>query len=476
VSDASGIFSIEQAPVGPVHLIVDGSTTTAEGEFPTLSYNLVTVSGVDNPLAAPIYMVKLNTDNAVYAGLEDVEITLPEVPGFKLEILAGSVTFPDGSNEGFISVTPVNASKVPMAPPNGMQPQFIVTIQPTGAVFDPPAPLTLPNVDGHAPGAQVEMFSYDHDLEEFVAIGLGTVSSDSTVIKTNPGVGVIKAGWHCGAQATNSGCCSGPEECDESDYCTEPVGLDVCDAGCRLIPDLVLKPEDQIRRNCRTETCGGSIPNDADKPIDTTEFFDCYISGCENGAEEPEYSPSDYYRNFCRECTPDGERPLPDKTKCDDGTRDKKGDCKIPGCNEGHCYAKMNVALFDKPDDLDVYDCFIPDCDEFGVTETWRREPFFDQNSKCVFCSSSGPVDRCYEIYGEKLTELFSGLRFWMDENCGEPIPPLPGITIGGVAADVILMGVDKALCTKITVQQLIIDETNARFRRENCYATCQLY
>jgi hypothetical protein len=42
-------------------------------------------------------------------------------------------------------------SKVPMPPPNGMQPQFIVTIQPTGAMFDPPAKLTLPNVDGYAP-------------------------------------------------------------------------------------------------------------------------------------------------------------------------------------------------------------------------------------------------------------------------------------------------------------------------------------
>lgn len=78
------------------------------------------------------------------------------------------MTFPNGDREGYLSVTPVNASKIPMAPPNGMQPQLIVTIQPTGARFDPPAPLQLPNVDGHAPGAQVEMYSFNHDLEEFV--------------------------------------------------------------------------------------------------------------------------------------------------------------------------------------------------------------------------------------------------------------------------------------------------------------------
>ena len=71
-------------------------------------------------------MVKLNTENAVMVGgAEDAVLTLPAVPGFKLEMPAHSVTFPDGSREGLLSVTVVNSSKVPMVPPNGMQPQFI---------------------------------------------------------------------------------------------------------------------------------------------------------------------------------------------------------------------------------------------------------------------------------------------------------------------------------------------------------------
>ena len=55
-------------------------------------------------------------------------------------------------------------------------------------MFNPSAPLTLPNVDGHVPGAQVEMFSFDHDLEEFVAIGLGAVSNNGATISSNHGV------------------------------------------------------------------------------------------------------------------------------------------------------------------------------------------------------------------------------------------------------------------------------------------------
>lgn len=235
VADTAGQFTITDVPVGPVHLLADGSTATVPGEWPTLSYNLVTVAGVDNPLHSPIYLVKLDTDNAKLVGATDADFTLPEIPGFKLTVKAGSVTFPDGSNEGLLSVTPVNANKVPMPPPNGMQPQFIVTIQPAGAMFDPPAPLTLPNVDGHAPGAQVEMYSYDHDLEEFVTIGLGTVSADGTVISSNPGVGVIKAGWHCGSQPGGSGCahsCTSCTTCEEPDCICNIVSNPDCNIPC----------------------------------------------------------------------------------------------------------------------------------------------------------------------------------------------------------------------------------------------------
>ncbi|GEM_PF-1389699 len=224
VADAQGQFRITEVPVGPVHLEVDGSTALAAGEYPTLSVNAFTVAGIDNPLPAPVYLVALDTANAVMVGAQDTELTLPEVPGFKLEVAAGSVTFPDGSNEGLLSVTPVNANKVPMAPPNGMQPQFIVTIQPAGTRFDPPAKLSLPNVDGHAPGAQVEMYSFDHDLEEFVAIGLGTVSDTGSVVESNTGVGVVKAGWHCGSQPDNNGEAGGEK------LPTKPCKKDECDA------------------------------------------------------------------------------------------------------------------------------------------------------------------------------------------------------------------------------------------------------
>ena len=257
VADDQGNFKIENVPTGPVHLLVEGQTTTRAGDWPTLSYNLITVAGATNPLSAPIYLVPLDTENARQVGHEDVEYTLEEIPGFKLTIKKGSITFPDGQKTGLLSVTAVNANKVPMAPPNGMQPQFIVTIQPTGAVFDPPAPLTLPNVDAYPVGSQVEMYSYDHDLEEFVTIGLGTISKDGSVIESNPGVGVIKAGWHCGSgPSPGARCCGSCAACwqfdDEGCGCDKPKPGDTPPAKDK-------KPYD-VLGNCKQPACGENGP------------------------------------------------------------------------------------------------------------------------------------------------------------------------------------------------------------------------
>ncbi|MFT4924815.1 MAG: choice-of-anchor A domain-containing protein [Phenylobacterium sp.] len=327
-SDLQGRFKIEQVPVGPVHVIADGSTAQAAGEYPSLSYHMVTVAGVDNPLSAPIYMVKLDTENAVYAGLEDVVLTLDAFPGFKLEIAKDSITFPDGSRDGLVSVTSVNAAKVPMAPPNGMQPQFIVTIQPVGAVFSPAAKLTLPNIDGHAPGAQVEMYSFDHDLEEFVSIGLGTVSEDGSVVTSNPGVGVIKAGWHCGSQPGGSGTAHNCPICQkcEGDACVRDPGQD----------NTPLPLDKQAKGDCKTRLCVGSTTNSGDIPT-TNTVNDCKKPGCEGDSptelpDDTDISADDQKCSACK----DGDKvkdPAKEGLECSDGSTEKL--CYT--CKDGKC-------------------------------------------------------------------------------------------------------------------------------------------
>jgi hypothetical protein len=298
-TDEQGHFTLTSVPIGPVRLMVDGSTTTVAGEFPTLPFNIVTIPGAENSLPAPIYLVKLDTESAVTVGQSDVPITLDKVPGFKLDVKAGSVTFPDGKKTGKLSVTPVNADKIPMPPPNGMQPQFIVTIQPVGTKFDPPARLTLPNVDGHKPGAEVEMYSFDHDLEEFVSIGLGTVSADGSVIQSNTGVGVIKAGWHCGSQPGGQGCASNCGGCKK------------CDGNCNCVADDSQTPLDWLQGDCKKTVCsnGGTStePDDSDVPTgDSNKCKACQAGGVVN-------KPNGTRINACESCKGGQVEKAPDK-------------------------------------------------------------------------------------------------------------------------------------------------------------------
>jgi hypothetical protein len=117
-----------------------------------------------------------------------------------------------------------------MTPGFGQQPRFIVTIQPSGAVFNPPAPITLPNVDGLKPNEVTEMYSFDHDIGSFVAIGTGVVSDDGLVIRSDRGVGVLKAGWHCGGNSAPAG--TGAHCTDTCQKCVEVPG-----AGPQCITD-----------------------------------------------------------------------------------------------------------------------------------------------------------------------------------------------------------------------------------------------
>ncbi len=206
-TNSTGQFSISPAPVGLVKLLVDGATATVPGAFPTLDYDLVTVAGQNNSVGQPIYLLPIKTNNqlCVTPTTGGGTLTIPEAPGFSLTFGPGQVTFPGGSKSGCVSVTSVHPDKIPMSPGFGQQPRFIVTIQPSGALFSPPAPITLPNLEGLAPRAVTEMYSFDHDIGSFVAIGTGTVSDDGQVIRSNQGVGVLKAGWHCGGNTNPVG-------------------------------------------------------------------------------------------------------------------------------------------------------------------------------------------------------------------------------------------------------------------------------
>jgi hypothetical protein len=235
-SDAHGQFLLHPAPVGFVKILVDGSTVQRPGKWPNLEYELVTVSGQTNTLGMPVYLLPLDTQHTLcVSDTAGGTLTLPQVPGFSLTVQPGAATFPGGSKEGCVSVTPVHPDKIPMVPGFGQQPRFIVTIQPAGTQFNPPAQISIPNTDALKPGQITEMYGFDHDLGMFVSIGTGTASADGTVIKSDPGVGVVKAGWFCGgppSDAGGAGDCPQCQKCNGTQCVTDTAQEDKsCDTG-----------------------------------------------------------------------------------------------------------------------------------------------------------------------------------------------------------------------------------------------------
>lgn len=253
-TDAQGQFLMQPVPVGIFKLMVDGGTAERPGLWPTLDFDMITVPGQNNVLGMPIHLPELNPNNRVCVNeTTSGTVTIPEVPGFALQIAPGSATFPGGSRSGCVFVTPVNMDKVPMSPGFGQQPRFVVTIQPVGTHFNPPARMSIPNVDGLAPRAVTEMYSYDHDLASFVAIGSATVSPDGSTITSDVGVGVIKAGWHCSGNPNSlgsAGTCPVCQKCEGAD-CQPDAKLDgttcqasptkVCKAGKCVPPDMAVE-------------------------------------------------------------------------------------------------------------------------------------------------------------------------------------------------------------------------------------------
>lgn len=198
-TDTQGQFIIDGAPAGYVKLLVDGSTAQRPGIWPTLEFAVYTLPGENNTLGMPIYLLPLDVQRGVQVDeVRGAKLTLPELPGFSLTIAPGSALFPNGGRAGTVSATLVHADKVPMVPGFGQQPRFIVTIQPPGVHFDPPAHVTFPNVDGLEPGSITDLYSFDHDLGQFVIIGTGSVSEDGSMVVADPGVGIMKGGWHGG--------------------------------------------------------------------------------------------------------------------------------------------------------------------------------------------------------------------------------------------------------------------------------------
>ena len=201
-SGADGRFRITGVSPGGHRVGVIGSAANNAGAgiyYPDIDFTIQAVAGADNPLDQVVTLPLLDSEGAkMVGGNEDVILEMRGVEGFAVKVFANSVILPDGTRgQIMMSSSQVKLDKIPMAPPQGATPLVVGTLQPVGIRFDPPAQVIYPNLEGLSPGDVADIFSFRHDLGQFVNVGPGTVSEDGSVVISDPGFGITESGWHC---------------------------------------------------------------------------------------------------------------------------------------------------------------------------------------------------------------------------------------------------------------------------------------
>ncbi|MGH7340131.1 MAG: carboxypeptidase regulatory-like domain-containing protein, partial [Candidatus Rokuibacteriota bacterium] len=284
LTDAEGQFTLAGVPVGHIHLIIDPRASPRSEVFPRLAFEAVTVAGQDNDLGQPILIPALDLSEArIVGGPEDVTIKMPGVDGLELTVFANSATFPGGARTGVVSITQVHLDKVPMPPPSGtffMPPAW--TVQPAGVHFDPPARISIPN-DGMPAGRMIDIYQFDHELNQFINVGKGATTEDGSRIVSDPGFGITAAGWGgCGQPPPPQDCKARPCRDPNPKDCKKRVG-NTCD-GCRdeNEPDGKACMLGQKNGFCKTgvcQTCPQSTAVGATTPLPLSLAFPSLKTG-----------------------------------------------------------------------------------------------------------------------------------------------------------------------------------------------------
>jgi len=213
-TDANGIFALPETLSGDYVIDIDGTTATGDsgtsfgtlkiaatvGTEETTSLNQVIIlPDLSNPLTASISVTGEAGNIAGGIAAQNGTILLGSNGADVLMQI-------DGSNvQGSINVsaTPVPLADLPMALPAsaGANAGSFVTIQPPTATFDPALDLTIPNDLDLPPGTLVDIYSFDHDLNdwvnrsaEFTPPHQGEVSADGTIIEAKNVIS--KGGWN----------------------------------------------------------------------------------------------------------------------------------------------------------------------------------------------------------------------------------------------------------------------------------------
>jgi YD repeat-containing protein len=212
LTDADGYFTLTDLPHGNQVLDIDpaGADPGPGGAvYAGFREGFPLEAHVLNVVERPFYLPRIDAATLTTVDPEvSTQVHSAEL-GISLTVAPHTARNPDGSDfTGQLSISPVPENLAPAALPDFLDPAQLITIQPVGVTFATPAPISFPNLDGMAPGSEMEIWSLDPELGAFVVVGIGEVSADGASVVTVSG-GVRAADWHAalppGAGASEQG-------------------------------------------------------------------------------------------------------------------------------------------------------------------------------------------------------------------------------------------------------------------------------
>ena len=196
ITDEEGYFYLEDVPLGIQDLDIDPEFINGDIVYTPMHYLLEVEAGATpNTVGRPIYLAAIDTTTAIDFPNETV-LSSPQLPGLVIDFSDSYILDPStgGNYVGPITLSPVVPTNVPMPFP-GASSQFW-TIQPGGLTIIAPATITVPLPIQMDPGAEIDLWAFNHATNVWENYGVGTVNADGQTATSNAEQGLPFTGWH----------------------------------------------------------------------------------------------------------------------------------------------------------------------------------------------------------------------------------------------------------------------------------------
>ena len=198
-SDAQGYFLLAGLPAGGSQVLDINSSTANPGPdgsiYAGFREQIPLTANVVNEVDRPFFLPRIDGDSLTQVDPNATTVVNNPNLGITLTVPPHTAKNPDGTDYiGVLSISEVPDALAPAALPDELQFGLLITVQPMGVSFDPPAPLTFPNIENFPPGSTTNLWSIDPGTGTFIVVGTGEVSADGSRIETIQG-GVRAADW-----------------------------------------------------------------------------------------------------------------------------------------------------------------------------------------------------------------------------------------------------------------------------------------